>query len=83
MSRILKVQELVNVIKEYAYEVPDDISNEEFIKGLEKTKGEIYEIDDYLNVNFIDSEYLYDTELHSNGSETLIIRDNEVIGTVI
>lgn len=83
MSRILKVQELVNVVKEYKYEVPDDISVEEFIKGLEKTKGEIYEIDDYLNVNFIDCEYLYETELHCNNSETLIIQGNEVIGTVI
>lgn len=83
MSRILKVQELVNVIKEYKYEVPDDISNEEFIKGLEKTKGEIYEIDDYLNVNFIDCEYLYETELHCNGSETLIIEGDKLIDTII
>jgi signal peptidase I len=83
MSRILKVQELVNVIKEYEYEVPDDISNEEFIKELEKTEGEIYKIDDYLNVNFIDSEYLYETELHCSGSETLIIKDNKVIGTIV
>jgi signal peptidase I len=83
MSRILKVQELVNVVKEYKYEVPDDISNEEFIKELEKTEGEIYEIDDYLNVNFIDSEYLYETELHCSGSETLIIEGDKLIDTII
>jgi len=83
MSRILKVQELVNVIKEYKYEVPDDISNEEFIKRLEKTKGEIYEIDNYLDIDFVDSEYLYDTELHCNGSETLIIEGDKLIDTII
>lgn len=83
MSRILKVQESVNVIKEYKYEVPNDISNEEFMKGLEKTEGEVYKIDDYLNVNFISSEYLLETELHCGGSETLIVEGNEVIGTVI
>jgi hypothetical protein len=83
MSRVLKVQELVNVVKEYKYEVPDNISNEEFIKALEKTKGEIYEINDYLDIDFVDSEYLYDTELHCNGSETLIIKDNKVIGTIV
>ena len=83
MSRILKVQELVNVVKEYKYEVPDDISNEEFMKGLDKTEGEIYEIDDHLNVNFLSSEYLCETELHCGGSETLIIEGDEVIGTVI
>ena len=83
MSRILKVQESVNVIKEYKYEVPDDISNEEFMKELERTEGEIYEIDDYLNVNFISSEYLCETELHCGGSETLIIEGDKVIGTVV
>lgn len=83
MSRILKVQELVTVTKEYKYEVPDDISNEEFMKELEKTEGEIYEIDDYLNVNFIGSEYLYDTESHYYGSETLVIEGDKVIGTVV
>ena len=83
MSRILKIQESVNVIKEYKYEVPDDISNEEFIKGLEKTDGEIYEIDDYLNVDFMESEYLYETELHCRGSEILIIEDDKLIDTIV
>lgn len=83
MIRILKVQESVNVIKEYTYEVPDDISNKEFIKELEKTDGEIYKIDDYLNVNLIDSEYLYETESHCGDSQTLIIEGDKLIDTIV
>ena len=84
MSRILRVQETVNVIKEYKYEVSDELSNEEFLKELENTHGEIYEVDDdNPYVEFIDSEYLYETESHYSGSETLVVEGNKVIGTVV
>ena len=83
MSRILRVHELVTVIKEYVYEVSDEMSNEEFLKALEDTDGEIYEIDEKQEVSFVDSEYLFETEVHYNGSETLVVEGNKVIGTVV
>lgn len=84
MSRILRVQETVNVIKEYKYEVSDEMSDEEFLKALKNTYGEIYEVDDNNPyVEFIDSEYLYETESHNHGSETLVFKGNTYIGTVV
>jgi hypothetical protein len=84
MSRILKVHELVTVTKEYKYEVSDEMSDEEFLNALENTDGEIYEVDDdNPYVEFIESEYLFETEEHYNGSETLVFKGNTHIGTVV
>lgn len=83
MSRILKVHELVTVVKEYKYEVSDEMSDEEFLNALENTDGEIYEIDDNPYVEFIESEYLFETEDHYSGSETLVFKGNTHIGTVV
>lgn len=84
MSRILRVHELVTVTKEYKYEVSDEISDEEFLKALENTFGEVYEVDDdNPYVEFIDSEYLFETENHYNGSETLVFKGNTLLGTVV
>ena len=64
-------------------ELYSEMSNEEFLKALEDTDGEIYEIDEKQEVSFVDSEYLFETEVHYNGSETLVVEGNKVIGTVV
>lgn len=72
--RTIYVDEKVEVWRRTRYEVSDDVTNEELIdklKDLSKT-GEAYEIEDVEGVNYVDGEYLSDTEEAYSGYGTSI-----------
>ena len=72
--RTIYVDEKVEVWRRTRYEVSDDLTNEEFIdklRDLSKT-GEAYEIEDEEGVNYVDGEYLSDTEESYSGYGTSI-----------
>ena len=72
--RTIYVDEKVEVWRRTRYEVSDDLTNEELIdklRDLSKT-GEAYEIEDEEGVNYVDGEYLSDTEESYSGYGTSI-----------
>ena len=72
--RTIYVDEKVEVWRRTRYEVSDDVTNEKLIdklKDLSKT-GEAYEIEDVEGVNYVDGEYLSDTEEAYSGYGTSI-----------
>jgi hypothetical protein len=72
--RTIYVDEKVEVWRRTRYEVSDDLTNEELIdklRDLSKT-GEAFEIEDEEGVNYVDGEYLSDTEESYSGYGTSI-----------
>ena len=78
----IEIQEPVRIYRSYVYEVDDDISDKEFIEKVKETDGEVYLVEDNQGINFYSDDILFDSEEHDNSSETLIIKDNQIIGRI-
>lgn len=78
--RKLIVDEKVEIWRRTTYEVSDDVTNEQFIERLRELSrdGDAFEIQDEEGVDYVDGEYLEDTELPYSGYGTSIeVFDND------
>lgn len=88
MSKKVFVDEYVEVWKRYTFEIPDEMDPEQVLDKLSETDGEPLEIEDYEEgIEFIEAEYMDETEKHFAGTsmEVYIPAENgiKLIGDTI